>query len=276
MSNYEKQIFEQVIDNYLGESQENFLSNESSVNSLNFKINSPSPALSTSMTKDENISKKCHDNQKKKRESKSKAVLIEAEYHENLPKGWKKVVVQRTTGATAGKYDVYFFTPSGRKLRSKNEIKDYSEKHKLDLDLTTFGFSRPKRDNSKTPNKKLKSCKQLQSPIEKEADSCDTSCSVISTECLSKASTDNSDTVDNSCVEIDNIFTNIEEEIKSLTDVSDIPVVLDLPNTSFSKSNKFSELENKSVSSVEEEIDLDQNNLGKIFKIERPISFSCF
>ncbi|RXG59957.1 hypothetical protein Avbf_14739 [Armadillidium vulgare] len=182
-----------------------------------------------------------------------KKKLIEAEYHENLPKG-----------------------PSGRKLRSKNEIKDYSEKHKLDLDLTTFGFSRPKRDNSKTPNKKLKSCKQLQSPIEKEADSCDTSCSVISTECLSKASTDNSDTVDNSCVEIDNIFTNIEEEIKSLTDVSDIPVVLDLPNTSFSKSNKFSELENKSVSSVEEEIDLDQNNLGKIFKIERPISFSCF
>ena len=39
-----------------------------------------------------------------------------------LPGGWRKQIVTRKQGATAGGYDVYIYPPVGKKLRSNNDI----------------------------------------------------------------------------------------------------------------------------------------------------------
>lgn len=57
------------------------------------------------------------------------------------PEGWTRIVVQRTTGASAGKFDVYYYSPLGKKLRSKNEVRSHCEEHNLTLDLDTIRFS---------------------------------------------------------------------------------------------------------------------------------------
>ncbi|XP_063606735.1 methyl-CpG-binding protein 2-like isoform X2 [Penaeus indicus] len=57
------------------------------------------------------------------------------------PEGWTRIVVQRTTGASAGKFDVYYYSPLGKKLRSKNEVRTHCEEHNLTLDLDTIRFS---------------------------------------------------------------------------------------------------------------------------------------
>ena len=40
----------------------------------------------------------------------------------NLPDGWRKQIVTRKSGNTAGGYDVYIYPPVGKKLRSNNDI----------------------------------------------------------------------------------------------------------------------------------------------------------
>ncbi|XP_042870901.1 neurofilament heavy polypeptide-like isoform X3 [Penaeus japonicus] len=57
------------------------------------------------------------------------------------PEGWTRIVVQRTTGASAGKFDVYYYSPLGKKLRSKNEVRTHCEEHNLTLDLDIIRFS---------------------------------------------------------------------------------------------------------------------------------------
>ncbi|XP_064557673.1 methyl-CpG-binding domain protein 2-like, partial [Zonotrichia leucophrys gambelii] len=42
-----------------------------------------------------------------------------------LPPGWKKEEVIRKSGLSAGKSDVYYFSPSGKKFRSKPQLARY-------------------------------------------------------------------------------------------------------------------------------------------------------
>ncbi|XP_064632527.1 uncharacterized protein LOC135490887 [Lineus longissimus] len=58
-----------------------------------------------------------------------------------LPEGWRRKVVQRSMGKSAGKYDVYLFSPEGRKFRSKTDLAYYFLKKGLDFDPEKFDFS---------------------------------------------------------------------------------------------------------------------------------------
>ncbi|KAH9499760.1 hypothetical protein Btru_077759 [Bulinus truncatus] len=56
-------------------------------------------------------------------------------------KGWRIKLVKRLTGQNAGKYDIYYFSPSDEKFRSRPELQKYIESNNLDLDLNQFKFS---------------------------------------------------------------------------------------------------------------------------------------
>jgi hypothetical protein len=59
----------------------------------------------------------------------------------SLPPGWKREVVVRKNGLSAGKSDVYYYSPCGKKFRSKPQIAKFlGENH--NLDLSCFDFSR--------------------------------------------------------------------------------------------------------------------------------------
>ncbi|XP_056380933.1 methyl-CpG-binding domain protein 4 isoform X2 [Hyla sarda] len=60
-----------------------------------------------------------------------------------LPKGWKKVITQRQTGKTAGKYDVLFVSPQGTKLRSKCALIKYIDANHVKTKVEDFDFSVP-------------------------------------------------------------------------------------------------------------------------------------
>ncbi|KAM7062940.1 methyl-CpG-binding domain protein 4 isoform 1-T1 [Molossus nigricans] len=51
------------------------------------------------------------------------------ECYKSVPCGWKRVVKQRLSGKTAGKYDVYFISPQGLKFRSKSSLANYLHKN---------------------------------------------------------------------------------------------------------------------------------------------------
>ncbi|XP_065911013.1 uncharacterized protein [Dysidea avara] len=55
-----------------------------------------------------------------------------------LPPGWRREVVVRKSGQSAGKYDVYYFSPDGKKFRSKPQIVRYLGES---VDLNLFDFS---------------------------------------------------------------------------------------------------------------------------------------
>ncbi|TKC41483.1 hypothetical protein EI555_001584 [Monodon monoceros] len=50
------------------------------------------------------------------------------ECHKSVPCGWERVVKQRLSGKTAGRYDVYFISPQGLKFRSKSSLANYLHK----------------------------------------------------------------------------------------------------------------------------------------------------
>jgi methyl-CpG-binding domain protein 4 len=59
-----------------------------------------------------------------------------------LPKGWSRKAVKRLQGRTEGKFDIYVYSPDGKKFRSKNEIRNYLEKNSIkDIDPDGFDFS---------------------------------------------------------------------------------------------------------------------------------------
>ncbi|XP_035677002.1 nucleolar protein dao-5-like isoform X2 [Branchiostoma floridae] len=57
-----------------------------------------------------------------------------------LPKGWTKKVVLRQSGASAGKTDTYFYSPEGKKFRSRTEIAKYCKDKGLKIDTDSFTF----------------------------------------------------------------------------------------------------------------------------------------
>ncbi|CAG5124398.1 unnamed protein product [Candidula unifasciata] len=59
----------------------------------------------------------------------------------DLPDGWTMKAVQRMTGQSAGKYDIYYYSPDNKKLRSKTDVSHYIQEKNLNLDLDVFEFS---------------------------------------------------------------------------------------------------------------------------------------
>ncbi|XP_061474475.1 methyl-CpG-binding domain protein 4 isoform X2 [Rhineura floridana] len=62
--------------------------------------------------------------------------------HKAVPEGWEKIIKERQTGRTKGKYDIYFVSPQGVKVRSKRALLDYFKKNRETiLKLEDFDFS---------------------------------------------------------------------------------------------------------------------------------------
>ncbi|XP_067683662.1 uncharacterized protein [Haliotis asinina] len=58
-----------------------------------------------------------------------------------LHNGWKKRVVRRQGGKTAGRTDVYIYSPDGRKFRTKAELAMFISSNQLDVSPDDFNFS---------------------------------------------------------------------------------------------------------------------------------------
>ncbi|XP_015705925.1 methyl-CpG-binding domain protein 2-like isoform X6 [Coturnix japonica] len=68
-----------------------------------------------------------------------------------LPPGWKKEEVIRKSGLSAGKSDVYYFSPTGKKFRSKPQLARYLGNA---VDLSCFDFRTGKMMPSKLQKNK--------------------------------------------------------------------------------------------------------------------------
>nr|XP_025955439.1 methyl-CpG-binding domain protein 4 isoform X2 [Dromaius novaehollandiae] len=84
------------------------------------------------------------------------------------PRGWERLVKQRRSGKTAGKYDVYFVSPEGHKLRSKSALVDYFRKTgETTLKAEDFDFTAPSQSSSRSRAKRC-STKAVRTVLEKE------------------------------------------------------------------------------------------------------------
>ncbi|XP_053845645.1 methyl-CpG-binding domain protein 4, partial [Vidua macroura] len=62
-----------------------------------------------------------------------------------VPRGWQRVSSRRRAGRTAGRIDVYFISPEGKKLRSKRALVEYLQKTgKTTLKAADFDFAAPR------------------------------------------------------------------------------------------------------------------------------------
>ncbi|XP_008585249.1 PREDICTED: methyl-CpG-binding domain protein 4 [Galeopterus variegatus] len=60
----------------------------------------------------------------------------------SVPHGWERVVKQRLSGKTAGRFDVSFISPQGLKFRSKSSLANYLHKNgETSLKLEDFDFT---------------------------------------------------------------------------------------------------------------------------------------
>ncbi|XP_072454517.1 methyl-CpG-binding domain protein 4 [Notamacropus eugenii] len=70
------------------------------------------------------------------------------EHSKSSPCGWERIVKQRLSGKTAGKYDVYFISPEGVKLRSKSLLAWYLHKSgETSLKPEDFDFRAPRKSH---------------------------------------------------------------------------------------------------------------------------------
>ncbi|XP_077132840.1 methyl-CpG-binding domain protein 4 isoform X1 [Ranitomeya variabilis] len=60
---------------------------------------------------------------------------------DTIPEGWRKVITQRKSGKTAGKYNVLFVSPQGTKLRSKCALVKYLHVNHIKMKIEDFDFS---------------------------------------------------------------------------------------------------------------------------------------
>ena len=82
---------------------------------------------------------------------KTKSILVEDGNKDvEVPEGWKRIVVMRTTGLSAGSFDVYYTSPLGKKLRSKVQVEKYCEEKGLEIDLGDIKFSHKATDKEKS------------------------------------------------------------------------------------------------------------------------------
>ncbi|XP_062979471.1 methyl-CpG-binding domain protein 4 isoform X2 [Elgaria multicarinata webbii] len=78
------------------------------------------------------------------KEEEATVPLVAPLYQKPVPEGWEKIIKQRQSGKTAGRYDIYFVSPQGTKIRSKRALLDFFKKNKEtvlkldDFDFTTF------------------------------------------------------------------------------------------------------------------------------------------
>ena len=91
-----------------------------------------------------------------------------------LPFGWIKFAKKRTSGATAGMWDVYLYSPAGKKLRSNRELENYLKKNPdVKCNLGQTNVNRPKdlsspkyKKNDQTPKAPKRFKKNLLAEIE--------------------------------------------------------------------------------------------------------------
>lgn len=93
------------------------------------------------------------------------------ERHEPLVCGWERIVKQRLSGKTAGRYDIYFISPQGLKFRSKCSLANYLLKNgETFLKPEDFDFSVPSkggiRSNYKDQSLVALTSQQSQQPEE--------------------------------------------------------------------------------------------------------------
>ncbi|XP_043444117.1 methyl-CpG-binding domain protein 4 isoform X1 [Prionailurus bengalensis] len=76
------------------------------------------------------------------------------ECRKSVPCGWERVVKQRLSGKTAGRYDVYFISPQGLKFRSKSSLAKYLHKNgETSLTPEDFDFTVPSKRGIKARHK---------------------------------------------------------------------------------------------------------------------------
>ncbi|XP_065304314.1 methyl-CpG-binding protein 2-like [Dermacentor albipictus] len=63
-----------------------------------------------------------------------------------VPAGWIRKVCQRKSGRTAGRYDVYIYSPQGRKFRSRRELTAFLGYIGSGLSISEFNFSAARRE----------------------------------------------------------------------------------------------------------------------------------
>ncbi|BFZ08170.1 hypothetical protein BsWGS_11209 [Bradybaena similaris] len=92
----------------------------------------------------------------------------------DLPDGWTMKAVQRKSGQSAGKYDIYYYSPDNKKLRSKTDVSYYMQEKNINLDLDLFEFSAAKlKESGRLNPQEVKVAKERgfpksQVPVEKK------------------------------------------------------------------------------------------------------------